>query len=71
MIPVCTAEGKVYGVQEWLLEALVARMDEAHGVAILRVLKNEADTGKVRRIFSQVLASAREAARIVWKKMKQ
>jgi predicted GTPase len=70
VIPVCAEAGKVYGVEEWLLPAIISQMDEAHGVAMLRVLKNEVDKGKVRRIFNQLLASGREAARIVWKKIK-
>jgi hypothetical protein len=35
-------------------------------VALLRVLKAEADTGKVRKVVDQLLATAGEAARIFW-----
>jgi small GTP-binding protein len=70
-IPVCVAAGKVYGVEEWLLPAMAAKMDEAHGVAMLRCLKDEVDAGKISRVFGQLLASAREAARIVWNQVKK
>jgi hypothetical protein len=70
-VPVCTAAGKVYGIDEWLLPAVAERLDEAHGVALLRCLRGEVDTGKVRKVFHQLLAVAREAARIAWQKMNQ
>ncbi len=66
VIPVCTAAGKVYGVEEWLLPAVAEQLDEAHGVALLRCLRAEIDENKVRKVFYQLLAAAKEAARIVW-----
>jgi predicted GTPase len=66
VVPVCAAAGKVWGVEEELLPAVMERLDEAHGVALLRCLKGEKDTGKVRKIFRQLLAVGREAARITW-----
>jgi predicted GTPase len=69
VVPVCTAAGKVYGIDEWLLPAVAERLDEAHGVALLRCLRAEVDTGKVRKVFHQLLAVAREAARVAWQKM--
>jgi predicted GTPase len=65
--PVCTAAGKIYGIDEWLLPALAEQLDEAHGVALLRCLRAEIDETKVRKVFHQLLAAAQEAARIVWK----
>jgi hypothetical protein len=53
-------------VDEELLPAIMERLDEAHGVALLRCLKGEKDTGKVRKILRQLLAVGREAARITW-----
>jgi hypothetical protein len=47
------------------------RLDEVHGVALLRCLRGEADTGKVRKVFQQLLAVAREAARIAWDRLNQ
>jgi hypothetical protein len=56
----------VYGIEEWLLPAVAERLDEAHGVALLRCLRAEIDEHKVRKIFYQLLATAREALRILW-----
>jgi hypothetical protein len=66
VVPVCTARGKVYGIDEGLLPALAEQLDEAHGVALLRCLRAEIDEGKVHKIFHQLLAAVQEAARIVW-----
>ena len=56
VLAVCTAPGKEFGVQEELLPAIVGLLDQAHAVAFLRCLKAEIDTGKVRRIFAQMLS---------------
>ena len=66
IVPVCVEKGKVYGIEEFLLPAIAARLDEVVGVALLRVLRAEADTGKVTKVFHQLLASGKEAGRIVW-----
>lgn len=66
IVPVCTAAGKEYGIEEWLLPAVAEQLDEAHGVALLRCLRAEIDESKVRKVFHQLLAAAQEAARIVW-----
>jgi predicted GTPase len=63
VVPVCAAEGKVFGVEEWLLPAIVRRLDEVHAVALLRCLKAEADMGKVRKFFRQLLAAGKSLAR--------
>jgi predicted GTPase len=64
VLPVCTAADKVWGIEEELLPAVMDRLDEAHGVALLRCVKGERDLGKVRKIFRQLLAVGKEAARI-------
>ncbi|MCI0460347.1 MAG: hypothetical protein L0Z62_25625, partial [Gemmataceae bacterium] len=66
VVPVCTAEGKVYGVEEWLLPALMELLDQGHAVAFLRCLKAETDTGKVRRVFEQLLAAGKEVLKAMW-----
>lgn len=65
VVPVCSAAGKAYGIEEWLLPAIAEQLDEAHGVALLRCLRAEIDEYKVRKVFHQLLAMAQEAARIV------
>ena len=59
IIPACTAEGKVYGVREWLLPALSGVLDQAHAVAFLHCINAETDSRKVRKIFHQLLSAAK------------
>jgi predicted GTPase len=66
IVPACTASGKVYGIDEWFLPALAELLDEAHAVAFLRCLKAETDTGKVRKVFQQLLAAGRGAVKVLW-----
>jgi uncharacterized protein len=66
VVPVCTAAGKNYGLAEALLPAVAAKLDEAHGVALLRALRAEVDAGKVRKVFHQILSGGQEAARVAW-----
>lgn len=65
VVPVCTAAGKIYGVQEWLLPAITELLGEARAVALLRCLRAEADAGKVRKLLAQLLAASKEAAKIL------
>jgi hypothetical protein len=61
LVPVCAAEGKVWGIAEELLPEIVALLGEARSVALLRCLHAEADEGKVRKVFSQLWAAGRKA----------
>jgi predicted GTPase len=65
-IPVCVVPGKVYGVEEWLLPAVIRRLDEVHAVALLRCLKAEVDKVKVRKVFDQLVAAGKEALNVAW-----
>ncbi len=69
VVPVCTAEGKVYGVEDWLLPALADRMDEAQAVGLLRVLRAEFDTEKVRKVLRQLKAVAQQAGKMIWDRL--
>jgi len=71
LVPVCTAAGKVYGIEEWFLPALTELLDDVHAVALLRCLRNEADAGKVRKLFLQLLAAGQQAALAVWEKYRR
>jgi predicted GTPase len=71
VIPVCTAPGRVYGVEEFLLPAVMPLLDEAHGVAFLRCLRAEKDAGKVRKVFNQMLEAGKAAAQILWQNVGQ
>jgi predicted GTPase len=70
-VPVCVAEGKVFGIEEGLLPALAKQLDEAHAVAVLRVLKAETNQGRVRRVFDQLLAVGSKAAEVLWQAAKK
>jgi uncharacterized protein len=59
VVPVCAAEGKVFGVAEELLPLIVERLDEAHAVGMLRCLMAEANTGTVRVILRQLIDVAK------------
>jgi predicted GTPase len=65
-VPVCTAAGRLYGIEEALLPVLAARLDEVHAVSLLRCLHAESDTRKVRKVFEQLLAVGKTLARAVW-----
>lgn len=71
VVPVCAAQGRVYGVDEFLLPAVAQKMDEAHGVAFLRCLRAEKDAGKVRKVFYQMLEAGKAAAQIAWQNVGQ
>jgi predicted GTPase len=66
IVPVCAAAGKEYGIKDHLLPALVRLLDEARGVAFLRCLHAEANAGKIRKIWQQLLEVGKVAAREVW-----
>jgi predicted GTPase len=57
VVPVCAAEGRVFNVEGELLPALLKQLDEANGVALLRVLHAEADADKARRVWQQIKAA--------------
>jgi len=61
LVPCCTSEGKVWGVNEELLPEIVALLGEAKAVAMLRCLHAEADEGKVKKVFTQFWAVGRKA----------
>jgi uncharacterized protein len=65
VVPVCVAEGRVYGVEEWLLPTLVELLDEGRAVGMLRCLRAEVDAGKIRKVFEQLLAASKEAATVL------
>jgi predicted GTPase len=71
VLPVCAAEGRVYGVSEWLLPSLVKLLDEGRAVAMLRCLKAEVDNKKVQKVFNQLLAAGKQGASILWEAVKR
>ncbi len=71
VVPICASPGKVYGVEEWLLPALVELLDEGHAVALLRCLRAEADAGKIRKVFYQLSAAGKQLVRALWQSSQQ
>jgi predicted GTPase len=69
-VPVCTAPGKVYGIEEWLLPTLLELLDDAKAVGLLRCLRAEVDAGNVKKVLSQLLAVTRQAGVALWEGMK-
>ena len=65
LAPVCTAEGKGWGVSEELLPEVVALLGEAKAVALLRALHAEADEGKVKKVFGQLWAAGRKTVELL------
>lgn len=68
VLPVCTAAGKVFGIEEYLLPALAARLDEARVVSVLRCLRRDYDQGKVQKVFGQLLQAGKGVMNILWGK---
>jgi predicted GTPase len=66
IVPMCTAPGKLYGLDEWFWPTLVELLDEAHAVALLRCIQAEVNTGKVRKLFHQFLEAGMKAANVLW-----
>jgi predicted GTPase len=66
VVPVCASPGKVTGVQDDLLAAILTRVGEARGVSLLRALFVEADADKARRVWHQVQTAGGHAARLLW-----
>jgi predicted GTPase len=69
ILPVCTEQGKVYGVEESLLPAVTELLDEAHAVGLLRCIRAEIDTEKVRRVFRQLKDLAFSGALVLWQNL--
>lgn len=66
VVPICATPGKVFGVEEGLFPLLVEKLGEARAVAFLRVIRAEADTGRVRKVFEQMTRAGKEIANVVW-----
>ena len=62
ILPVCTAAGKVYGVEEWLIPALAGEIDEAHAVITMAVQVNGKMRGSVEVARDAAEAEVREKA---------
>jgi uncharacterized protein len=59
IVPVCSAEGKLYGIKEELVPKMTALLGEARAVAFLRCVSAEADERQLQKVFNQVLAAGK------------
>jgi predicted GTPase len=66
VVPVCTSEGKEYGVQDGLVPALTNLLEEGRAVALVRCLRAEADKGKAQKVIGQMLAAGTELFKAWW-----
>ncbi len=64
-VPVCTEPGRIFGIDEALVPAMVQLLPEARAVNLVRALHSEADNQKVQRIFQQLLAAGKMAFRLM------
>lgn len=62
LAPVCLdrARDRVYGLEEWLLPALIAQLDEARACALLRHLHHDWDRQKIRHLWQQLVNVGRK-----------
>jgi predicted GTPase len=59
IVPVCSAESKLSGIQEELIPEMTELLGQARAVSLLRCLHAEADERKVQRVFEQLYAAGR------------
>jgi predicted GTPase len=68
--PVCTAPGKIFGIDEFFLPELTSLLDDAHAIAFLRCLKAEVNAQKIRKVFHQLLEVGKGLMRVAWSELK-
>jgi uncharacterized protein len=59
IVPVCSAEGKTWGIEEELVPEMVGLLGEARAVSFVRCLEAEADEGKIRKVMDQLFAAGK------------
>jgi hypothetical protein len=62
IVPVCTAQGKVYGVREFLWPALIELLPDAHARRINEALLQEGTADRWRQLWDQIKTSAGQLA---------
>jgi predicted GTPase len=67
-VPVCTAPGRAFGVEDGLLAAMAAKLPEARGVALLRTLHREAQVDRTKLVVEQAINAGREVLKAVFGK---
>lgn len=59
VVPVCSAEGKAWGIKEELMPEIVELLGEARAVSFIRCLEAEADEGRIRMVMDQLLSAGK------------
>lgn len=57
----CSVAGKIWGIEEEVLPALVNLLGEAKAVAFLRCVHAEANEGKIKRVWQQLREAGKKA----------
>jgi predicted GTPase len=70
VVPVCTTPGKEFGIEEALTPSIITLLDQARAVSLVRCLRAEADSGKVKKTFQQLLAIGTEILSAWWEDKK-
>lgn len=69
VVPVCLANGKLWGVDEELLPTLTTQLSDAKSVALLRTIKNESETDTINRILSQLKNIGIVSLKVFWENL--
>lgn len=67
LVPVRADQGKEYHVQDGLVPLILAELDDARAVALLRTLRAEADKGKAMKVVGQL----REVGKALWQYVRE
>lgn len=56
MVPVCTdvSSGRAYGIEQWLLPAMIALLEEATACSLIRSLHLEVKQAQIQKLFRQL-----------------
>ena len=67
VVPVCSdaRHGRVHGVQEWLVPAILASVTEAKASLIVRVLHDETDAERLKRLVRQLRSAGTNILKIL------
>jgi hypothetical protein len=60
VVPVCALAESPFGVTEFLLPAIAAQVDQAHGTALTKALEQAASEGKYQKIAEQTVEAGKQ-----------
>jgi predicted GTPase len=71
IVPVCLAQGKIWGVDEELIPLLTTQLSDAKSVALLRTIKNEIEADSMNRLLSQLKHAGLGGLKVLWESIKR